>query len=442
MTKTVIPRSNKWQPFYNTSVKAAYHFQLILVTLDDVDDNIIKACKKNAPAGRNKVLSLASHEYCHWLDHVSSLWGREMLFKYFKGLSAREAGKIEDFYWMVEANKSVNRATSNQYYFYKGPKSKQGSPWSWTLSIGQRFNSEGEIKFNDPIPFIRFGKGDPLVDANLVARMPISAAALAESRAMMAELLWIKSEIETFGEKSTPASVEDWLNNYKTKLYKDDYLVYTTSVHLLANQTDTFNLEDCLPFASALSWLCLNFPHLACDKIKIPDVWSKAWINEEKKIDYITPLLENRDPGFLFSLFCENASKPTDQNIRKWLNQVVKSVTTYDLGEIEDMWNDEIEQRSKIMKQSCDNDQFLCWLEKGKEWSQKIGITGDISHLIEEINGTNEIGLPPALNIDESPWTPSPNKAYECNFNSLQERVDYMIDKTAKIDEFIEVCGL
>lgn len=437
----MIRKSDRWRPFYNISTLAAYHFELVQVTLDSVDDLIISALNNGTPAARNKVLPLAAHEYMHWIDHVASIWGRDLLFRYFRGVKARESGNEFIFDSMVDAVKAVNRSKSDVYYFFEGPQWEQGTPWDWSLSVGMRFNAEGKPDPNDPIPFVRFGKGDPNIDDNLIVRMPISAASLAEVRAMATEYLWVRAEHGDKGSSKTPADPKKWIQDFESKAYTPDFLIYTTALHLLANHTNQGNIEDIILHASELAWVALNFPSSLTSQLHIPSAWSDRWQRPNDGLDYVSGLLATQDPGFIYAVLCWHAHSPGTQNPEEWVDDVVLKAVGCTIAEFNSARQDAIERQKDAFAKELKDPRLISWLNLSDPWAESTTGFRISQALLQSLEGDQTLSLPPALTADFSLWYPNGDVVFSDGFADPLERVKHYEDRRDRIDEFIDVCG-
>lgn len=370
-----------WQPFYNLETRAAYDFSLQLVTLDSVCNEILGALRANAPAARYKVLCLGAHEYTHWIDHVSTLWGRNLLYEYYRGLTASEDRNVEEFPWIVRAFNSINRSTSSPYFFVKGPRSGSPSPWTWTLSLGLRFDALGKLKNKDPIPFVRFGKGNPLDENNLIVRMPISAASICEVRGMAAEYSWITRERNIFSG-NTPADPERFAREYGSQLYDENFLLYTTGLHVLANHCGATEVTDILEYASRLGWVVLNFPQSLLGKLRMPDEWQQEWQDPEIANIRCSALIEGRDPGFIFCVLTKFAKQPKGMDCASWLDDLLLAAGDFTLSDFEHEWLEELERTSAQALVDLPNPRFVTCMNIGQEWARRIGPSGGTDELL------------------------------------------------------------
>ncbi len=435
-----IPIGKRWQPFFNVKTLGQYHFDLQLVTLDDIDNTTLSALKGNEPEARNKTLTLAAHEYTHWLDHVGTLWGRNLLCAYYCGLVAREKNDPAMFFKIVEANKHINRISSSRYYFTKGPKCSERPPWRWTLSLGSRFDFSGKFDHNSPIPFIRFFKGTTDNQESLIARMPISPASLAEVRAMYSEFLWINEECRGLNHDAAFVNKNTFMKDYDSKLYDSDFLVYVTSLHLLANHCGSTDLFSIFPYSSALSGLALNFPSSLIPRIKIPPNW-EIWRQNEWKIDRLQASLDSHDRGFIYAILCYHAQPPVSQDVPEWINTVLTAAMDLDLEVVTQEWEKEFEEEtSRILKQ-VSHPIFSKLVEIGGQWGKKVGLLGQLDPIVDAVNGKSELPLPDAITSDFEPWNPG-DSLFHIDGWSTMERKDYLLEMRNKMDEFFEICGI
>lgn len=438
------PRTDRWPAFYNLETAAAYSFPEQVVTLDSIEDIIAAACTNGAAPARFKVLRLCAHEYTHWIDHVSTLWGRRLLIAFYRGLRARESDDLVGFQHIVRAHRWVRRSFSDRFFTFRGAKANYGPPWQWNLSLGCRFDRDGRPREDEPLMFVRFGVGDPTPDANLVMRMPVSAAALAECRAMASEYRWLVEEASTHGG-ATPADPETWLTETHADVYNKDLMVYMVGFHLVANATGNNQLRPLLLVANSLAWLALNAPAEVVQAAVVPDTWATTWRNGVT--DRISPLLEAQDPGFIYALLSWNIDRgqplPTsDGERREWLSQLLNA--TFGVS-LDDYFAAASQERSdqKADATPLGDARLDAWLDAGDAWANALGPTGDALPLIECMNGQPGLRLPDALTGDFSPWSPCPSNALAIpTFNDVVQRYDYMADWTSRLDEFVDVCGL
>lgn len=438
-----IQRSKHWQPFFNLNKLAAYHFDLQLVTLYCIDENIIGDLKKNDPQARYKTLPLAAHEYTHWFDHVGSLWGRRLLCAFYRGLIARQNEDIERFPEIVEARRQIHRCTSTDYYFTHGPKAGAERPWSWSLSMGSRFDSTGHLDHKDPIAFIRFGKeGNSGNDENLVARMPITSASLAEVRARFSEYLWYIKENEELGQGGTLGDPGKWMEEYTNNLYNEGLLLYSSALHLLANHCKIQHAFEILPYSAALSGLALNFPPSLVPRIKIPPEW-EAWRQNEFGYDRLQALIDNCEPGFIYTTLCFWAKPPDSQGIEQWIDSVLGSALDLDLNTMQEKWLEAFDQETSIMLSEVSHNIFSMLMKAGEQWGKRAGVLGNTGGIIYAVCGSYDLPLPDAATLADEPlcWNSEKSFSYDDGHDTFS-RINYLSEIRKRMDQFFDVCGI
>ncbi len=429
-----LKRPSKWHPFYNLKTLASYHFDLVTVALDSVEDLQLNALKHGATPARNSVLPLAAHEYTHWLDHVGSLWGRRLLATYFRAVVARESQDLRQFPNIVDARRQMALATSHSYFRMQGGGSGARPPWKWSISTGLRFDSLGRQSEDHPLMMVRFSVPSDATDdsdRDLIERMPVSAASLAELRAMNAEGLWIAREAQNLGEK-TPADPKRWLAEFQSQVYDPRMLVYTVALHMAANQWKVSLISDALPQAAALAGLALNFPRTLVDRLVTPDQWRARWGGR------VQALAAQRDPGFIYAALLSAAPK-TDAISDAWIDAVLQSAlrTTFD------------EYRNAVVAEAAEqttssggfDPRLSAWLTAGEEWSNALGPVAMPNLLFEVFDGMKQMPMADSLTADFTIWNPSiPVNTGDDTLGWA--RIELMEHIRDKIEEFVEVCGV
>lgn len=426
-------RDKKQCGFYNATTMASYDFELQQVVLDSIDSKILKALDKGALPARNKVYPLTAHEYTHWRDHVSTLWGRRVLTTFYGGIEAWRTQDASTFHKIVTAKRAVGRASSRRYYRFAGPKSGATPPWHWTLSIGMAFDGYGKLIPSDPIPFVRFYTPPRNSDEHLIVRMPISAASLAEVRAMYAEFSWVVAEKARYPQG--PTKPDQWLLDYNSTIYSEDYLEYTTALHLLSNQTGARSILEIFPHASALAGIALNFPVSLIPKLQVPEEWMNVWGKGTHNL--IDPLLQDRSPGFLFILLCHYAVLPTGTDLTEWLDCILTAAGGFSLSDLHREWANEI-----IKPVPTTVPPLKALLTVGCSWALASNVISSPDLLLRSLESRDFLALPGALTEDMEIWFPTIN--YEPFFGDASQthrRCEWLQDMVSGMDSFCDVCG-
>ncbi|WP_295585131.1 hypothetical protein [uncultured Lamprocystis sp.] len=216
-------KAGRWGTFANTGTEGVYDFSSQLISFNGLEEKHIVAVKNCAPAGRFKVLVLAAHEYTHWLDHVSTIWGRRSLCQFYTAFHARIQNDEYRFApAIVNAWDEACRIRSDVYFQVLGEQ-ESAERWAMVSTVGVRFNEKGIPNESDPIALARFFNptiGTGSRNEELIVRTPLSVVALTECTAQAAEYQWIAREKIERG-RNTPANPQQWLADLLTDLYLD-----------------------------------------------------------------------------------------------------------------------------------------------------------------------------------------------------------------------------
>ena len=90
--------TSRWTPFPNTDrTLGAYDYFSQTISLDSVDVPKLEAAfkEKHFPA-RLEIVPLLTHEMQHFVDHTTSLWGRDLLVRLFDVYAIRSQGNLAD----------------------------------------------------------------------------------------------------------------------------------------------------------------------------------------------------------------------------------------------------------------------------------------------------------------------------------------------------------
>lgn len=250
-----------------------------------------------------KVLTLATHEYTHFVDATSTLWGLRHLELMNSAYCCndRRGTKEALFFKAKEFYDYSRRIRLPDYYTVVNDKITNTRPWQSNISIGNLFSGSG-TPTDRSVLFSRFSNSNGL----LLARSPISTVSLLEASAMAQELLlhaWLLQNTEP-GFRL----VEQQLFNKQTLnyLYNPSITEYSVCAHVVANQQGCTNVFAAFRMCSIMTRLVLNFPDSAFDRIaescpisallEIPkDHPSEAAVRNG---------IRNKDHGTVFYLLC------------------------------------------------------------------------------------------------------------------------------------------
>lgn len=205
--------TKKWNCLAAVDTLAQIDFWTTIISLDRFS---IQDLDLSLPR-RREAFSVAIHEYTHFLDYTSTLWGLRGLKLMNDAYMAdwkKYQGTEVDFFKAKKFYDFIRTLRLPKYYTVIEPGVENIRPWSYTMTVGRKFSGNGNIT-EDPIIFHRFlnAKGE------LMVRSPISMVSVLESSAMAQELFCERILLEGLDEQHK--IVEE--NLFKNKVMKDMY---------------------------------------------------------------------------------------------------------------------------------------------------------------------------------------------------------------------------
>lgn len=251
-----------------------------------------------------KILPLAAHEYTHFLDATSTLWG------------FRHLGLMNDAYLSSPAYEGTETHFSDakrffdhcrtirlpSYYTVVYSDAPNLRPWISDITIGQLFSNDGTLT-DTPILFSRFSnhRGEPL------ARSPVSMVSLLEASAMAQELL-LQSDLLNLLEPSfREAATRRFSEKTIQYLYDPEITEYSVCAHIVANQQKCPDALEAFRLCAIIVRTLLNLPDVAIKQIAencpVDDLCNATKNSEFAKA--VRKGLHAEDLGILFFLICK-----------------------------------------------------------------------------------------------------------------------------------------
>jgi hypothetical protein len=262
-----------------------------------------------------RVLPLAVHEYTHFIDATSTLWGlRHLHLMNAAYASNTERGGTErDFHHAKAFFDHIRNIRLPSYYtvVYKTPDGTL--PWSSEISIGRVFDAKGEVS-SRPVLFSRFlnNRGELLV------RSPISTVSILEASAMAQEVLFHAALLERAESDFRLVEERVFSQRHLDFLYTRDVTEYSVCIHVLANRLGYSNALEAFALCARLTRVVLNFPaigfarlldHCPIDRIlRLPA--------RHDFVEAIRAGIRAHDLGVLFYLFCNALPSDVAQSDR------------------------------------------------------------------------------------------------------------------------------
>lgn len=213
-----------------------------------------------------KVKLLQIHEYTHYLDVTSSLWGlsfiKEMVESYKTNPALYDAQ--ESVFW--KAKKFSRRISSLKYndYYTTLESDDDSRPWKCIPSVGTVFDEKGCIS-NRPILFFSYhnSKDDRIV------RTPVSMVSLLEASAMIQEWeanLIAVSLMDDVSRNIAGSKLKEKIIDF---VYDCFLAEYSICFHFIAIQQQTKDINDTFALGKKIINICLNISDSDLSKIDV-----------------------------------------------------------------------------------------------------------------------------------------------------------------------------
>lgn len=377
-----------WRRFPATSTVAYYDPFSQHIELCDVDSKeLISAFDYKKDVHKTiKVLPILFHEFRHWFDHTTTLWGIRRLAEATNAINAWTNQDAKELWRINRYARNVNRDFAADYFTTVNdtvaPKDA-ANQWIAELSCGVGFGQEGKTNESDPIFFTRYLWNDN----RLACRVPFSISALLETNAMHTEIssnLFFTSLLDNIDEKIEMDRIEKL---YTNSLYSPELAVYSTAVHAVANKMNLRSGHLAYPLASALSAYCLNFPEQDFDNLRIPE--------ELEPFGERNAAAKARlDRGFLYLALSHFGDKKLVGSPKDWVLDAAQKANLPDLEILKERVASEREAIAKEVSNGLAKDRFEETLKIGQEMSELVGTFPDPKTILSSMH---KLVIPPII---------------------------------------------
>lgn len=275
-----------------------------------------------------KVLPLAIHEYTHFLDSTSTLWGLTHLMLMNRGYSSNPifGEKEHNFLYAKVFYDHCRRIRLPKYYTTISNSVNDSRPWTSTISAGFLFDSKGRVTAN-PIIFSRFENSN----GEHLARSPVSTVSLLEASAMAQEVISNLSLILATEDDFKTVEQKIFSERTVAYLYKKTITEYSVCAHILANKQGVTDVFEAFMLCAGVVRIVLNFSQESFRRVArrcpVPELLK---INKNEEIAERMLLgLRAGDLGTLFYLIClalPNRSYRTATDVLTGISQALEYI--------------------------------------------------------------------------------------------------------------------
>lgn len=326
-------KKHKWTVLPSSNVLGLYsdfaqYIELFSVTSTDFHraaSGDLLAAKDMAP--------LLAHEACHWMDHISTLWGQHRLLAGFGAMAASVSNDPGEFWRIADYRHLIARDHFEDYYTVSGSDTPSpGSPehMQWNLHAGARFDIHGKSDLAKPIFNAKLRWGD----GSVACRVPFSVAALLECNAMNSEWEALNLAIGRLNEDEQAMEFGLAAQRIRALLHTPSLAKYTISNQVVATLLSPHDLQVAAVAASSIASLCLNLPDSCFDSLAVPEQLRTFG-------DHCGAAIRARDRGFAFLALAYHAPQFESKPNREWLNRTCARAGLPTVEEIEHQSNAE-----------------------------------------------------------------------------------------------------
>ena len=305
--------SARWNPLRQVDTLGRFDFNTCVVMLDSLESHAVKGIALSDLDSVEKIdlatcermmkaLVLAVHEYTHFVDCTSTVWGLRHLRMMHRAYVC--VGNDESkFHVMRTYYTHLKRLKFPEYYTTVAEHFDTKRPWRSYLTSGREFRPDGRPG-ERPILFVRFfnEQWEPIV------RSPISTISLLEVGAMAAEMDTAMSLLRRIGDEDQRLVATSLYERETFEyLYNPKLTEYSVCAHLVANHFNQSEATLAFWAASIIAKIALNASldvfNIILKNIRVFfDAVGLRYSDVEAKA--IRRALGNYDVGALFYVIC------------------------------------------------------------------------------------------------------------------------------------------
>jgi|GEM_PF-1369429 len=276
-------RPKKTNCLADVDILGCYDFNTCIISLDSLAKHDVERLTASA-GGRNieavasnlcqltpeqygdirKVLSLAAHEYTHFLDATSTIWGLSHLALMNKAYMSnfKLGGKEHEFYWAKRFFNHCRNIRFPEYYTVVETGVENTRPWSSEVTLGYIFDANGNIS-NKPVIFSKFVNAE----GHLLARSPVSTVSLLEASATAQELSVEACLLRLTDEDFRLVEWRQFSEITMAHLYNKELTEYSVCSHLVSQAQKCRDVLDTFTLCSNIIRVVLNCPSKVIDRL-------------------------------------------------------------------------------------------------------------------------------------------------------------------------------
>ncbi|WP_299485391.1 hypothetical protein [uncultured Allomuricauda sp.] len=432
-----------WKKFPNVDTLGYYHCLGNYIQLNEFEDEAeFKKAVTNPSTEKNR-FSTYVHENQHYIDQVSTYWGILNIFRIFRAFNAAILGNEYDFHYYRDLILTLQRDYYLEYYTeqYNLIEGSYADRWKFQITVGLRFDFNGNVSEDKPIPFVTFSSSD----GRKISRVPLSVASLLETTATYAEYNFLLNEALKLKSPHKETQGEALSSKIEKKLYHPELTLYSAAVHLTSVYLKIKDPILGYKVSSVFAKIALNIPNSLFNDVLIPKEFkaSEIWVKNSNN------LLRNNDRGFLFYLLLTNYSE-TYGKIDGHEIDVKKILTASNLPDEETIEGIILEEISKfdeeiLIEKNSFNRQIIDRIFFGNQFRETTGLgqqkpSIDLSEFVRD--RPYLIFASTLFDYEDLELRPIRDKVIRQEDISREEWFRLYTYCEQRIDGFNEICGI
>lgn len=320
--------------FANVETIANYHLMSQTINFRDLikeHQNLASENVDNLNFSSDSIesMKLFAHEGCHFIDHISTLSGLELLEKVYSAINefehfnrelnaGRERPAINNIIAFLELFCEWQQQPHSKLFNKLKSSNINIKDWAFNFSEDRILNIRGE-KTNKPILTVTF-KSSKIP----YAKVPFTMESLWETNAMYAELDYHYNALMTIEDDDQRLIEFTRIENiYKEYLYNPELFVYSTAAHFTSSFANLGSIFDAFKLSKLLSDISLNLPFKYYNALKkTKGTLFRGLVN--KFLEESTDM----QPPIVFMALLENIVEDGDFDIGKFLNNEIIDIDT------------------------------------------------------------------------------------------------------------------
>lgn len=424
--------------FPNTSTVAYYSPFGQHIVLNSIEQSQYEDAIKDFfnPSNLNIIKTL-SHELRHWRDHHTTLWGINNLIDIYNAINARLINKPEDFHYISKFIRNTKKSDLTEYYHTKESSydvQKNGLYWKWNLSVGSRFDHDGRLNHNKPIPFVRFLNPE---NNNTLSRTPLSNSSLLETNAICEEIKITITIFNKLEKDELIVATKLMEEEYFKWLYNQELTLYSAIAHLTSSITGEKDIISTFNISNEISNLLLNLPEEMYHNIPINPYLSE--FGEKNKF-----LNNQKSNGHTFLNLLLNYVDKNKEHNKFNINQVLEASH---LPYREDVEKDVLENLKELKHKVIDGPfkhVMIKKIDNAINYFQKMGLDSSQSPVIDFLEYDNPTLIFGDTYVDDSVYDYETFKYFVLNGIPLTNTGWFFMqqDIYKELETFYNICGI